>query len=234
VFLKGDNIFKGYLNEDKSAFKAGWFGTGDIVIRDDDGFFHCQGRKNNIIISGGLNIQPEEINNIIREYRGVRDIFTFGLEDETFGQIVASLIESSQLSTADEKRIIEHCRSKLSEYKVPRNICFTQELPRGASGKIILRKAKDLFSQLQTENRPFYKNEDLGEVVISIAEKVFCAKNLDLNSGNQNVEGWDSLGHLNFILALEEVLDIRIPPAEIFSIQSIGDAVKIAMQRDNH
>ena len=197
-------------------------------------FFHYQGRKKNIIISGGMNIQPEEINNIMREYRGVRDCFTFGLQNETFGETIASMIESSQLSTIDEKRIIEHCRSKLSEYKIPRKICFIQEFPRGPSGKIISHKAKELFTQLQTENKLLYDNEDIGEVVISIAEKVFHAKNLDLDSGKQNIEGWDSLGHLNFVLALEEILDIRIPPAEILSIQSIADAVKLITQGVQH
>jgi malonyl-CoA/methylmalonyl-CoA synthetase len=137
VFLKGSNIFAGYWKREdatRAAFADGYFRTGDLAVRSPDGYYTLSGRKSDLIISGGFNIYPREIEEFLEEQDGVLEAAVAAVPDRVRGEvpvayIVASrVIEVSELDTA--------CREKLASFKVPRSFVVVDKLPRNALGKV--------------------------------------------------------------------------------------------------
>lgn len=140
VQLRGPNVFKGYWRQpDKTSasFSAdGWFKTGDLGYRDSDGYITLCGRSKDLIISGGLNIYPPEVERVLVEHPAVKACAVIGCPDEEWGEKVTAVVvlENEGSVTGDE--LIRFCRERLAPYKSPKSIVFRNDLPRNAMGKI--------------------------------------------------------------------------------------------------
>ncbi len=149
---KGPRIMKGYFKDsDKTAaaFTAdGWLKTGDTGYMDEDGYFYLAGRGDDMIIRGGENISPEEVENAIYTFPKVEEVAVIGVPDPEWGQEPKAVIvlKKGESATADE--IMEHCRQKLSSFKRPRAVVFVDELPRNQMGKILKRVLREQYGQI--------------------------------------------------------------------------------------
>jgi malonyl-CoA/methylmalonyl-CoA synthetase len=137
VLLKGPNVFAGYWRRDdatRDAFVDGWFKTGDIATRSDDGYYTLSGRKSDLIISGGFNIYPREIEEFLMEQPEIVEAAVVGEPDRLRGEIPVAYIVVRE--PIDPDVLIERCRANLSSFKVPRRVENVTLLPRNALGKV--------------------------------------------------------------------------------------------------
>jgi acyl-CoA synthetase (AMP-forming)/AMP-acid ligase II len=141
VVLRGPKVFKGYWRDPEAtakAFAGGWFHTGDIGIKDDDGYVYIVDRLKDMIVSGGENIASSEIERVLYEHPAVSEAAVVGRPDERWGEVpVAYVVVRAGGTTPDE--LIEHCRTQLAKFKVPKAVTFVDELPRNPSGKVLKR-----------------------------------------------------------------------------------------------
>src|SRR6267142_3528638 len=150
IVLRGENILKGYYkNEDAtaSAFRNGWFHTGDIGYRDSDGFFYIVDRKNDMIIRGGENIYPREIDEVLYQHPAVATAATIGIPDPLYGEEVAAFIVLKDGMRITDEEVIEYCRLHLADYKCPKSVRIVKDIPKGPTGKLLKRELSRLFSQ---------------------------------------------------------------------------------------
>lgn len=144
IVVKGPMVISGYDGNEASntkAFQHGWFYTGDIGYIDEDGFLYVIDRRTDLIISGGENIYPSEIENVILSIDGVKETAVVGKPDEIWGEVpVAYVVKENATVTADE--ILTHLQKNLAPFKVPKQIYFIDELPRNASNKIMRHRLK--------------------------------------------------------------------------------------------
>ena len=146
LLLKGPQVMREYWNApDASAavLTDGWFHTGDIATIDDDGYCCIVGRKKDMIIAGGYNIYPDEVDTVLMAHPAVHEAATIGVPDPERGETVKSFVvlRPGQTSSADD--LIAHCRLELAAYKVPRSIEFLDELPKSSALKILRRELRD-------------------------------------------------------------------------------------------
>ncbi|HEY2847314.1 MAG TPA: long-chain fatty acid--CoA ligase [Pyrinomonadaceae bacterium] len=151
IVLRGPNICKAYFkNADATAkaFANGWFHTGDIGYRDADGFFYIADRKSDMIIRGGENIYPREIDDLLYTHPAVAAAAVIGVPDELYGEEVAAFIvlESGEKTTADE--VIAFCREHLADYKCPKTVHFLDEIPKGPTGKLLKRELAKMYRSM--------------------------------------------------------------------------------------
>ena len=130
VFIKSPMLMDGYIGKDDVL---GFFNTEDVGYIDEDGFVYILDRRKNIIISGGENIYPKEIENILYNHPKINECAVVGKKDETWGQVPVLYVVSS----LDEAEILEYLSSKLAKYKIPKEIIFLKELPKNSVGKIL-------------------------------------------------------------------------------------------------
>ena len=143
VVIKGAGLTQGYLNNpeaNREAFVGGWFRTGDIGILQDN-YLRLVGRRKEMILRGGENISPTEIEEVLRKHPAVVDAGCFGVEDEKYGETVAAAVVLAE--TVDERELVRHCRVSLAAYKVPEKIHVLPALPRTPTGKLQRRRIPD-------------------------------------------------------------------------------------------
>ena len=140
IVVRGDNVMKGYFNNPEATRKAldenGWFHTGDLGYRDEQGYIFVTGRLKELIIRGGENIAPREIDDVLYRHPAVFEAAAFGVADAHYGQEVMACVTLKPDTQCSPARLLEHCRQLLGEIKSPKNIYIRDELPRGPSGKI--------------------------------------------------------------------------------------------------
>jgi len=137
VYLKGPNIFAGYWRRDdatRAAFVDGYFKTGDLAVRSTDGYYTLCGRKSDLIISGGFNIYPREIEEFLEEQDGVREAAVAAAKDRVRGEVPVAYIVTEY--ALDVTELEARCREKLASFKVPRSFIVVEKLPRNALGKV--------------------------------------------------------------------------------------------------
>ena len=148
IVVKGPNVTSGYLNRAKETSKdlnEGWLHTGDIGYLDDEGFLFVLDRRSDLIISGGENIYPAEIEGVLTSHPAIRDAGVIGRQDEKWGEVpVAFIVKKAQVSEAE---INAFCLEKLAKYKIPRRIYFIDEIPRNAAKKILRRELRTLLNE---------------------------------------------------------------------------------------
>jgi long-chain acyl-CoA synthetase len=150
IVLRGENILKAYYkNEEatKIAFRNGWFHTGDVGYRDADGFFYIVDRKSDMIIRGGENIYPREIDEVLYEHPAIAAAATIGVPDPLYGEEVAAFIVLEPGAVASEEEVIEFCRSRLADYKCPKSVRIVSEIPKGPTGKLLKRELVLRFNE---------------------------------------------------------------------------------------
>jgi acyl-CoA synthetase (AMP-forming)/AMP-acid ligase II len=139
VAIQGANVFRGYENNPEAnarAFVNGWFLTGDEGMLDQDCYLHLTGRIKDIIIRGGENIAPHEVDEILLRHSAVAAAVTFGCVHPTLGEEVAAAVVLHEAHNATESELIKHCRELLAEYKCPKKIYLVKTIPTTATGKI--------------------------------------------------------------------------------------------------
>ncbi|WP_214483756.1 o-succinylbenzoate--CoA ligase [Bacillus sp. SM2101] len=143
IVVKGPNVTSGYLFQEEITRKAiinDWFYTGDIGYIDDDGFLYVLDRRSDLIISGGENIYPAEIESVLLSHQDIDEAGVIGVFDKTWGQVPCAFIKCKNDVDVSESELIQYCSTRLAKYKVPNKIVFVQELPRNASNKLLRRK----------------------------------------------------------------------------------------------
>ncbi|QYO67466.1 class I adenylate-forming enzyme family protein [Leptolyngbya sp. 7M] len=143
IVLRGPNIFKGYFKNPEAtaeAFRGGWFHTGDIGYRDADGFYYIADRKSDMIIRGGENIYPREIDDVLYRHPAVEHAAVIGIPDELYGEEVAAFIVLKAGSTAEKGEMIDFCKQHLADYKCPKSVYFVESIPKGPTGKLLKRE----------------------------------------------------------------------------------------------
>ena len=136
LIIKGGNVFKEYWGlPDKTAeaIKGGWFYTGDLAYKDEEGFIYIAGRKKDMIISGGENIYPLEVEQVIGEMNGINEVAVIGIQDDKWGEVPIAIVSLKDNHSLTEEEIHNYCSSKLAKYKVPKRVVFLDELPKNAT-----------------------------------------------------------------------------------------------------
>jgi len=150
IEIKGPNVFKGYLNkldQTKEAFtKDGYFITGDIGYFDDDGYLYISGRNKDLIISGGYNIYPKEIEDVINENENVIESAVFGIPDNDLGEIPVAAIVMYQKDNKLEN-IKSYLEKNLVRYKIPKEYFVLDELPKNIMGKVQKNILKEKYNK---------------------------------------------------------------------------------------
>ena len=136
LLVRGPNVFPGYWRNPEATAATlvdGWLHTGDIVERDDEGYFWIKGRLKEMFISGGENVYPAEIESVLHEHPAVHDAAVVGVPDETWGEVGVAFVVADG---ADADELVAFCRERLARFKVPKRVVFVAELPRNSMGKI--------------------------------------------------------------------------------------------------
>jgi len=142
LIFKGPNATKQYYRlpeETTEKIRDGWVYTGDHAYRDEDGYFYIAGREKELIISGGYNIYPREIEEVLHRYPGVSEVAVIGVNDPVKGEIPKAFVSVLKGMTVDEEKLQDYCKSNLAPYKRPK-IAFMEELPKNSTGKIMKKE----------------------------------------------------------------------------------------------
>ncbi|WP_181781606.1 class I adenylate-forming enzyme family protein [Pseudonocardia pini] len=148
IATRSDMMMDGYLDmpeETERAFRDGWFRAGDMAYRDKDGYLYLHGRKKDMIIRGGENIYPVEIETVLAEHPAVVQCAVVGVPDEHWGETVRAFVTAPSWTGTDEElaaELVTLCRDRLARYKVPAEVVRREELPMNASGKILKRELR--------------------------------------------------------------------------------------------
>ena len=149
--VRGYNVMKGYYNNAEATCEAidkdGWLRTGDQAIIDPDGYIRITGRIKDIIIRGGENIAPKEIEDLLRDHCAVLDAYVYGVSSEFFGEEVAAAVKLKQGMSASENELMDFCQGKIARFKVPRYFRFVDDFPMTASGKIQKFKLREMHEE---------------------------------------------------------------------------------------
>lgn len=149
LILRGPVCMQGYWHNEKATqetIKEGWLYTGDLVRRDNEGYYYVVGRKKDMFISGGENVYPPEVEQVLRSCPGVLEAAVIGVPDDKWGEVgKAFVVASSAALTAEE--LHTHCLRNLAKFKIPKYFVFLPSLPKGDSGKILKRKLAELVTE---------------------------------------------------------------------------------------
>ena len=147
VVIKSDFLLKEYWNRPdatRAAFDNGWFRTGDIGEIDDEGYLYIKDRMKDMIISGGENIYPAEIESVVLGIPGVNEVAVIGLPDEKWGEIACAIVVADK-DEISEQHVIDYCGTRLARFKLPKKVIFTDEIPHSPAGKILKRVLRDKY-----------------------------------------------------------------------------------------
>ena len=146
LWLKGPSVAKGYFNDPEESakrFHDGWIDTGDMVTVDSDGYITILDRVTDMIIVGGFNVFPQEVETVIKEIPGVREAVVVGASNPVSGEVPVAFVIKEEDSDLDAHTVIAHCKEKMAHFKAPRKVRFVQELPMSAVGKVLKRKLRE-------------------------------------------------------------------------------------------
>ncbi|TJZ54638.1 long-chain fatty acid--CoA ligase [Streptomyces piniterrae] len=145
IVVRGHNIMKGYYKKPEAtaeAIRDGWFRTGDLGYRDDDGYFFVVDRLKDLVIRGGYNVYPREVEEVLYGHPAVAEAAVVGRPDDRLGEEVAAYVALKPGADADVEALAAYCRERLAAYKYPREIHLLPELPKGSTGKILKRRLR--------------------------------------------------------------------------------------------
>jgi fatty-acyl-CoA synthase len=137
---RGPNVMKGYYRDPQGtaeALRGGWMHTGDLARMDEEGFVYIVDRKKDMVISGGENIYPREIEELLYRHPKIQDAAVVGIPDPLWGESVRAFIVLNNQETMKEEEVVEYCKAHLASYKKPKSVLFVQTLPRNPSGKVL-------------------------------------------------------------------------------------------------
>ncbi len=145
IVLRGPKVFAGYWKDPEAtekAFAGGWFHTGDIGVRDEDGYLFIVDRLKDMIVSGGENIASSEVERVLYEHPSVLECAVVARPDAKWGEVPVAHVALKDGAATTEDELIEHCRGQLAKFKVPKAVTFIDALPRNPSGKVLKRELR--------------------------------------------------------------------------------------------
>ena len=145
MIFKGPNGTPGYwkLRDDtEQKIRDGWIATGDLVYQDGEGYFYVASRKNELIISGGYNIFPREIEEVLYSRRDISEAAVVGVPDPALGEVPKAFVVAKPGTKATPEDLREFCLQNLAKYKVPKEFVFLEELPKNTTGKIVKKQLR--------------------------------------------------------------------------------------------
>jgi O-succinylbenzoic acid--CoA ligase len=148
IVVRGPTVTPGYLNRPEATARTirdGWLHTGDIGYLDGEGYLYVLDRRDDLIVSGGENVYPAEIEAVLQSHPNVAEAGVFGAPDERWGQVPVAVIVLRPGGSISAEALIAHCRERLATYKTPARIEFCDALPRNAAGKLVRNKLRDLL-----------------------------------------------------------------------------------------
>jgi acyl-CoA synthetase (AMP-forming)/AMP-acid ligase II len=148
IIVNGPQVMKGYWNlqdESDEALKGGWMHTGDAGVVDDEGYLYVQDRVKDMIVSGGENVYPRVVEDVLFTHPAVADSAVIGVPDAQWGEIVKALVVLREVASATNEEIMEFCLGKLGGFERPRSVDFVTELPRNATGKVLKRVLREPY-----------------------------------------------------------------------------------------
>jgi acyl-CoA synthetase (AMP-forming)/AMP-acid ligase II len=148
IIIKGNGVIKEYWKDPektKDAIKNGWWYSGDMAKMDEDGYISIVDRKTGMIISGGINIYPREIENVLYSHPAVKEAVVIGVPDREWGESVKAVVQLKEGMTANEEEIIDFCKQHLASYKKPKSVDFVDQFPLGIGGKILKRVVREQY-----------------------------------------------------------------------------------------
>lgn len=231
--LQGSNLMTGYLDDPAATAKVlvdGWLHTGDQATCDAGGIYRIVGRIKDLIICGGYNVSPEAINGVLMQHPAVLEAATVGLPDPLWGEIPVAAVVLRPGMAADGGALLAHCAHYLGSHELPKTIQVLQQLPRTASGKVILGELAPL---LHNAKRPATPGVELDAHIFALAADVFklAPGQLRRDSGPANTPGWDSLAHINFVIGLEAMFAIRLSPSDVVHMESMEATIALVKRR---
>jgi fatty-acyl-CoA synthase/long-chain acyl-CoA synthetase len=148
LYVRSPSVFAAY-HKDPAKYESSrvgdFFSVGDIAYRDDEGFYYICDRKHDMIISGGMNVYPAEIEHTLERHPHVLDVAVFGIPSEQWGESVHAVVVVQPGETLGQEDVVAFAREHLAGYKVPRSVSFAEEIPRTGSGKILKRLLREPF-----------------------------------------------------------------------------------------
>jgi long-chain acyl-CoA synthetase len=143
IAIKGHNVMKGYWNKPEAtaaAIKDGWFHSGDVARKDDEGFYFIVDRKKDLIIRGGYNVYPREIEEVFYEHPAVAEVAVIGFQHDELGEEIGAVVALKPGAVADPDELRDFVKGKVAAYKYPRVVQLVEALPKGPTGKILKRE----------------------------------------------------------------------------------------------
>jgi acyl-CoA synthetase (AMP-forming)/AMP-acid ligase II len=148
LICRGPNVMQGYHRNPegtKEALRDGWLHTGDLATMDKEGFFYIVDRKKDMIVSGGENIYPRELEEVLMGHSAISDVAVVGIPDPDWGEAVKAFVVLREGQTINEQELIEYCKKSLASYKKPKAIAFVPSIPRNPSGKALKRILREEY-----------------------------------------------------------------------------------------
>jgi long-chain acyl-CoA synthetase len=231
LWLKGDHIFKGYLNNTaatEAVLIDGWLNTGDVATRDEEGFYAITGREKNTINTGGINIYPEQITEMINTHPKVLESICLGLADENFQEKLVCALVIKPHETLDKTELLAFLRPLLEQSQLPKNFYFFDDLPKGLSGKIQINAVKEMIAATVDKNADI-STATTGITIIEAAAEAFGMDKsfIKMSDTSNSLDGWDSMAHLVFITILEKRFAIQFSTAEMMNMNRLTSVEKI-------
>jgi long-chain acyl-CoA synthetase len=225
LMLRGSAVTPGYFRNGPATdalFVDGWMRTGDLAHAYADGTYAIIGRLRALIMCGGFNIHPEEINEVLMRHPLVVEAVSVGIEDPTWGELPVSVVLVSE--PVSESDLATHCRQHLEERKCPKRILVEETLPRGDAGKPQLSRVAALVRTRLNENRASSSAVD-AEKIVALAATVFkvSPETLSLETTPENTKGWDSFSHITLVATAEEAFGVKIEARKIIAMSSLRD-----------
>jgi acyl-CoA synthetase (AMP-forming)/AMP-acid ligase II len=152
LFARTPEIFTEYWKDPEKteqSFRGEWFSAGDMAKRDSDGYYYLVDRKANMIITGGENVFPSEVENVVGSHPAVQDVAVIGVPHEKWGEAVKAVLILKEGGETSEAELISYCKGKIAGYKVPKSVDFIkdEEMPRTATGKILHRILRERYGK---------------------------------------------------------------------------------------
>ncbi|MNT46014.1 Long-chain-fatty-acid--CoA ligase [compost metagenome] len=150
LVIRGEDVFHGYFNEPaltRETIIDGWLHTGDMARVDEAGYLYLVDRKKDMIISGGFNVYPTEVEATLYQHPDVLEACVISVPDDTWGESVKAVVTLRPGREATAQQLIAHCRERIADYKSPRSVDFVAELPKNASGKLARKIVRERYWQ---------------------------------------------------------------------------------------
>jgi long-chain acyl-CoA synthetase len=145
IILRGPNIMKGYFEQPEEtamALRNGWFHSGDVGVFDEEGYLYIVDRIKDIVITGGENVYPKEVEDLLHQHKAVNECGVVGLPHKEYGEAVTAFVTLKPGMSVDERSLISFCKERMANFKVPKAIHFVDDLPKTPQGKILRRELR--------------------------------------------------------------------------------------------